>query len=232
MSHPQSTPSTPPTPPATSTAAPRAAAGRGRTVLATRPLTGWRTVDLLTVTFLGAAFGIAYWGYGVLYNGPISALGFGLRPLFGLFVGVWFLAGVVGGLVVRRPGAALLCEVVAALVSMLPGTEWGVTTLVAGVLQGLGAELVLALLAYRSFGLVTAVLAGAASAPLEWVYEVFFTYFVDWSMEWKLVYLGTMTISGAVIAGLGGWAVTRALAKGGALGAFPPGQEERERRAV
>ena len=51
------------------------------------------------------------------------------------------MAGVVGGLVIRRPGAALLCEVVAALVSMLPGTKWGFTTLVSGVLQGLGAEI-------------------------------------------------------------------------------------------
>lgn len=202
------------------------------TVLATRPLAAWRTVDLLTVTFLGAAFGILYWGYGILYNGPISALGFGLQPLFGLFVGVWFLAGVVGGLVVRRPGAALLCELVAALVSMVPGTSWGMTVMVSGLLQGLGAELVFALLAYRSFGPVVAVLAGAASAPLEWAYEVFGSYYVDWSMDWKLVYLVTMTVSGAVLAGLAGWAVTRALAKGGALGAFPPGQEERERRAV
>lgn len=203
-----------------------------RTVLATRPLGAWRTVDLLTVTFLGAAFGIAYWGYGLLYNGPISALGLGLQPVFGLFVGVWFLAGVVGGLVVRRPGAALACEVVAALVSMLPGTQWGVTVLVSGVLQGLGAELVFALFAYRAFGPLVAVLAGAASAPLEWAYEVFFTYYVDWSMDWKLLYLVTMAVSGAVLAGLLGWAITRSLAKGGALGAFPPGQEERERRAV
>lgn len=203
-----------------------------RTVLATRPLGAWRTVDLLTVTFLGAAFGIAYWGYGLLYNGPISALGLGLQPVFGLFVGVWFLAGVVGGLVVRRPGAALACEVVAALVSMLPGTQWGVTVLVSGVLQGLGAELVFALFAYRAFGPLVAVLAGAASAPLEWAYEAFFTYYVDWSMDWKLLYLVTMAVSGAVLAGLLGWAITRSLAKGGALGAFPPGQEERERRAV
>ena len=56
---------------------------RAGTVLATRPLMGWRTVDLLTVAFLGVAFGVAYWGYGLLYNGPVSALGlaFQARPI-------------------------------------------------------------------------------------------------------------------------------------------------------
>ena len=133
---------------------------------------GWRTVDILTIAFLGAALGVAFWGWGVFYNGPLTALKIGYAPLMGLFVGPWFLAGVVGGLVVRRPGAALFCEVVAALVSMLPGTEWGATVLVSGILQGLGAELAFAILGYSAFGAVAAALAGVLSAPLEWAFEV------------------------------------------------------------
>ena len=203
----------------------------GRYVLATRPLLRWRTVDILTVTFLGVALGIAMWGWGILYNGPLTALGFTFRPAMGLFVGMWFIGGVVGGLIVRRPGAALACEVVAALASMLPGTEWGATVLIAGILQGLGAELGFAVFRYRSWGVLAAVTAGALSAPLEWVYEVM-TWFADWGLEWKLVYLVLMAVSGAVLAGLGGLGLVRALARSGALAAFPPGQERREARAV
>lgn len=209
------------------TAAPRA----GRYVLASRPLLGWRTVDILTVTFIGVALGVAMWGWGILYNGPLTALGFTFRPAMGLFVGMWFIGGVVGGLIVRRPGAALACEVVAALASMLPGTEWGATVLIAGIIQGLGAELGFAIFRYRSWGVAAAVTAGALSAPLEWVYEIV-TWFADWGLEWKLVYLVMMVISGAVIAGLGGLALVRALAGAGALDAFPPGQERREAHAV
>ena len=80
------------------------AAARGASIRATRPLMGWRTVELLTVAFLGAAFGVAYWGWGILYNGPLSAIQFAFAPLGGLFAGTWFIAGVVGGLVVRRRG--------------------------------------------------------------------------------------------------------------------------------
>lgn len=204
---------------------------RTRSILATRPLTGWRTVDILTIAFLGAALGIAFWGWAIVYNGPLEAITFGFAPLGGLFAGPWFLAGVVGGLVVRRPGAALFCEVVAALVSMIPGTEWGATTLVSGIVQGLGTELAFALLGYRAFGIAAAVLAGALAGPFAAAYESF-TWIQDWSLPWKLAYAGALSLSGAVVAGVGGWVLTRALAAAGALNAFPPGQEHRERRAV
>ena len=200
-------------------------------VLATRPLVGWRTVDLLTIAFLGVAFGVAYWGFGLLYNGPIAALGLAFQPIFGLFVGFWFIAGVVGGLIVRRPGAAVACELIAATVSALFGNQWGVTTVVSGLAQGLGAELAFALFAYTAFGPLVAVLAGALSAPLEWGYEIV-TYFEGWSWAWQLAYLPLMVTSGIVVAGIGGLALTRALANAGALNPFPPGQEVLERRAV
>jgi energy-coupling factor transport system substrate-specific component len=48
----------------------------------------------------------------------------------------------------------------------------------------------------------------------------------------KLVYLGAMAVSGAVLAGLVGWLLVRALARAGALSAFPAGQEHREHHAV
>ena len=204
---------------------------RKGSIRASAPLRRWRTVDLLTVAFLGAAFGIAYWGWGLAYEAPATAISAGFPPLSGLFAGPWFMAGVVGGLVVRRPGAALGCEVVAALVSMLPGTQWGVTTLVSGIVQGLGTELAFALFGYGSFGLVAAVVAGALAGPFEAAYEST-NWVKDYSLGWKLAYGGILTLSGAVVAGGGGWLVTRGLARAGALNAFPPGQEVREHRAV
>jgi energy-coupling factor transport system substrate-specific component len=205
--------------------------GRGGSILASRPLMAWRTVDLLTVAFLGAAFGIAYWGWGYAYQGPSTLLSNVFPPLGGIANAPWLMAGVVGGLVIRRPGAALVCEVIAALVEMLPGSTWGFATLVSGILQGLGAEIAFLLLAYGSFGLGAAMLAGALAAPLEAVYE-WFVYWTDWGWGYKIAYAVILTVSGAVIAGAGGWLLTRALAKAGALNAFPPGQEERELRAV
>jgi energy-coupling factor transport system substrate-specific component len=204
---------------------------RRGSILASRPPAGWRTVDLLTIAFLGAAFGVAYWGWGIAYKVPADALGAVFAPLSSLIYGPWLIAGVVGGLVVRRPGAALLCEVVAALVSMIPGTAWGIDTLYSGVLEGLGAELILAVFLYRRFGWTVAATAGALSGVFEAVYEVL-KYYRDWAFGWQALYVVCFAISGVVIAGLGGWALTKALASAGGLGAFPAGQEARESRAV
>ena len=38
---------------------------RGRYVLASRPLARWRTIDLVVTAFLGVAFGLAYWAWGL-----------------------------------------------------------------------------------------------------------------------------------------------------------------------
>ncbi len=217
---------------ATPSTARRTAPGpRRHTILATAPLSGWRTVDLLTVAFLGVVIGVGFWAWGLGYEAPSKLLTGVFPPLAGLLAGPWLLAGVVGALVVRRPGAALFCEVLAAVVEMLVGSQWGIATLLSGVLQGLGVEIAFALLAWRAFGPWAAALAGACAAPLEVFYE-WQVYWTDWSWLWKLAYLPLVMLSGAVVAGLGGWLLTRALAAAGALSAFPPGQEAREARAV
>jgi energy-coupling factor transport system substrate-specific component len=204
---------------------------RRRSIRASGTLWGWRTVDLLTVSFLGAAFGVAYWAWGLAYTAPAAGLEAVFPPLQAITGAPWLMAGVVGGLVIRRPGAALLCEVVAALVSMLPGTKWGFTTLVSGILQGLGAEIAFLILGYAAFGLGAALLAGALSAPLEALYE-WQVYWTDWDMGYKLAYGAILTVAGAIVAGGLAWLLTRGLARAGALGAFPAGQEARESRAV
>ena len=71
-------------------------------------------------------------------------------------VGVWLIAGVVGALVIRKPGAALFVETVAAIVSALLGAQWGVITIVYGVVQGLAVELVFAAFLYRRWRLAVA----------------------------------------------------------------------------
>ena len=212
----------------TKTGGPR---GSSLTIRATGALAHWRTIDLLTCAFLGVAFGVAYWAWGLAYQAPSTALAAVFPPLQGLAAAPWLMAGVVGGLIIRRPGAALFCEVVAAAVEALIGNIWGLSTLWSGLLQGAGAELALLLLGYASFGLGAAVLAGALSAPFEAVYE-WYAYWADWGWGYKVAYLVILTAGGAVVAGGLGFLLTRALAGAGALNAFPPGQERREAEAV
>lgn len=190
-----------------------------------RSLTHWRTVDLVTVTMLGVAFGVAYWGWAAAYT-ALSPLFTAVPPLAGLLGGPWLIAGVVGGLVVRRPGAALLAELMAANVEFLLGNQWGVSTLIAGTLQGLGVEIVLALFMFRRFGPMVAALGAVLAATLETAYEyVAYDYATVFGTGGTIVYLASFALSGAVVAGVGGWLLVKGLARTGALGAFPAGRE-------
>ena len=201
---------------------------RGR-VLARRPLMSYRTIDLVTPAMLGVALGVAFWGWDAVYNASSPAVTALFAPLTGLLGGPWLLAGVVGGLMVRRPGAALFTELVAASVEAVLGNQWGWTTLLSGGLQGLGVELVLALFLWRRFGPAVAMSAGLASAVFEVAGYEWWSYYAGYTWSFKLLYLVTFGISGALIAGLGGLLIVRGLARAGAVNAMPPGLEELER---
>ncbi len=206
-------------------------AHRPRTILASGRLTRWRGVDFITAAMLAVAFGVVFWAFDTFLYPGVSALTVGFPPAGELALGVWLIPAVIGGLVVRRPGAALFTELIAANVELLLGNQWGVAVLLSGALQGIGVEIVLALLLWRRFGVVVAVLAGIASAVLEIVGYEWWAYVPGYSWTWRIVYLLCGAISGAAIAGVGGWALVRALAHAGALNAFPPGQEVRETHA-
>jgi energy-coupling factor transport system permease protein len=193
-------------------------------------LTNWRTIDLVTTAMLGVAFGVAYWGWSFAYEGLVTAFN-AYQPAAGVLSGPWLIAGVVAGLVVRKPGAALLAELLAANVEYLIGNEWGASTMVSGLLQGLGVELVLAVFLYRRFGVVVAVAGAILAAVAESVYE-WSAYFDYWDRAEQLVYMGCFAASGAVVAGVGGWMLVRTLAGTGALDAFAAGREHRDRHAV
>ncbi len=203
----------------------------GRFVLAQPPLRGWRTIDLITVAMLGAALGVAYWGWNFAWN-AIDPTIKAFPPIGGLLGGPWLLAGVVAGLVVRRPGAAVFGELVAATVEMALGNSWAWLTVFSGLLEGLGVELVLAVFLYRRFGPLVAGAGGALAALLEVFLFERWEYYPDWSFGWILAYAAIFAASGAVVAGVGGWLLTRALAETGALSPFPPGQELLEARAT
>lgn len=198
------------------------------TILATRPLMGWRVIDLITAAMLAVAFGVMFWGFNTFIYPILGTATAGFPPVGELMLGVWLLPAVVGGLVIRRPGAALFTEFVAANISMYLGSQWGAAVLLSGLLQGLGVELALLLFGYRRFGVVAAVLGGVLAAVLEIVLYEWVSYVAEYSTAWKAIYLVCGMVSGAVIAGVGGWALVRALARTGALNAFPPGREVRE----
>src|SRR5699024_3764955 len=109
--------------------------------------------------------GFLFLAWNVGYLGPKALLEPLLPGMQGLLDGPWLIAGVLGGLVIRKAGAAIYVETIAAVVSALAGAQWGgFLTIEAGLVQGLGAELIFLLFAYRVWKLPVAMLAGAGAA--------------------------------------------------------------------
>jgi energy-coupling factor transport system substrate-specific component len=179
----------------------------------------WRVVDIVVASVLSVAVGVIFWLWSAGY-GVIAAVTVAFPPFQGLYGGGWLIAGLIGALVIRKPGAALYCELVAAIVEALLGSSFGFTVLLSGLVQGLGAEIVFAVFRYRRFTLPVALLAGALAGVAMGINDSL-VYNVEWAFVWKLVYTLFGAISGAVIAGLLSWLAVRGLARTGALGNLP-----------
>lgn len=186
----------------------------------------WRVVDIVVAAVLGVACGLIFFGWNSIGYAGFQAMDALTPGLGGLAAGVWFLAGPLGALIIRKPGAALMVELMAGFVSMALGNQWGWTTMYSAFAQGLGAELIFLLFAYRRFSVLVAVLAGIGAGLGAWVNEYILG---NWekTFAFNTIYLTTLAISGAVLAGLLSWLLMRALARAGALERFAAGREAR-----
>ena len=184
-----------------------------------RSLFRWRVVDIVVAAVLGVAAGLVFWLWSLAYQ-PLSVV-LGLTPgLEGLTAGGWLFAGVLGGLIIRRPGAAIFTSVVAGVVEALLGNAWGTGNIIFSVVQGLGAEIGIALFAYASSRIYVAMVAGALSG----VANVLITIPLYYSGVVPMVvtvYAISAIFSGVVLGGIVAWALARGLARAGALARFP-----------
>ena len=184
----------------------------------------WRVVDIVVASVIGVAAGLIFWIWNLVYSPITGPLEFVAPGAQALLYGVWLFAGVLGGLIIRKPGAAVYTELVAAVVSALVGTQWGgALTILSGLAQGLGAEIVFALFLYGNYRAYVAVLAGAG-AGVGMVVNDLLTWYPGYAVEFKVVYAIAGVISGAVVAGLLSFLLMRGLARTGALSRFAAGR--------
>jgi energy-coupling factor transport system substrate-specific component len=158
----------------------------------------WTTRELVVAAVLAVAVGVIFWGWGLLWSGVFSLIPF---PFSYVTVGVWMMGGLLVPYIVRRPGAALMGELVAALVSMALGNQWGILTMASGLVQGVGAEAVFASFRWKRFTGVAlygaAALAGGFSILLDtFVYSYYATY--SWS---SIGVAAILCVVGSVILG-------------------------------
>ncbi|MEV0003151.1 ECF transporter S component [Micromonospora sp. NPDC050980] len=184
----------------------------------------WRTVDIVVASVIAVAFGVVFWAWGLLWSATDAAFAF-FPPAQAVLYGVWLIPAVLAGLIIRKPGAALYCETVAAIVSALLGSQWAGIVILQGLMQGVGAELAFAAFRYRSFKLPVAALAGALTGLGAAIFD-----FVYWNKafdltSYRIPYALITIVSATIVAGVGAHLLTRALANTGVLDRFPAGRD-------
>lgn len=184
----------------------------------------WRVVDLVTATAIAAASGLVFWMWDFICTAPLTLFGAVTPGFEGILNAFWLFAGPLAAIIIRKPGAALYAETVAAMLELLLGNQWGAGgSLVVGIMQGVGAELGFALLAYRVWNLASTMLSGALAGLGCGIY-----YWITnpgWGVLRASVYLATSVVSGALIAGGLSWVLYRMLMKTGALDHFASGRQ-------
>jgi energy-coupling factor transport system substrate-specific component len=184
----------------------------------------WRTVDIVVAAAIAIAFGVVIWGWNQLWAAATPAFA-AIPAAQNILYGMWLLPAVLGGLIIRKPGAALFTELVAAAVSAILGSQWGLDALGSGLLQGIGAEAVFFATRYRLWTIPVAVLAAIASALTAWVHDVAL-YYLDIGINGQVAILVFMVVSAIVIAGIGSWLLMRSLVQTGVLAQFSAGRAQ------
>ncbi len=184
----------------------------------------WRTVDIVVAAAIAIAFGVVFWAWNQVWAAATPAF-VAIPPAQNILYGVWLVPAVLGGLIIRKPGAALFTELVAASVSAILGSQWGLDTLVSGALQGLGAEIVFLVLGYRRWTIAVALIAAVGTAIAAWIHDTPL-YYADIGLGPQLVILVFMIVSAIVIAGVGSWLLMRSLVQTGVLAQFPAGRAQ------
>ena len=179
----------------------------------------WRTVDLIVAAVLAVASGVIFVAWNSLYQ-PLSVGLSGLTPGFvAILDGVWLIGGLIVGLVVRKPGAALFGETLAASVSAIIGNQWGFTVLLMGLAQGLALEIGFHLVRRMKSDFLSASAAGALGGAVQGLLEYVYWY-AGTGLDFALVYVISAIASGAVLGAVVTVLLVRALSKTGILATF------------
>ena len=164
----------------------------------------WKLKDVILMAILGVVFAAVY--LAVFYGG--MAISTALTPLglsafgFELIYGVWFMAATLAAYIIRKPGVALVTEVLASVVELLMGNSGGLTVVLTGFIQGAGAELVFACFRYKKWNFLSMSLAGIVSAAFIFCYELYYLSYYLLAPTMLISQLAVRFLSAIVFSGI------------------------------
>lgn len=186
----------------------------------------WELKDIIMMAILGVIFSAIYlaiFDFGMVLSTAMAPTGLS-NYAFEIIYGVWFMASTVAAYIIRKPGVAFVCEVLASIVELMMGNSGGLTVVLTGVIQGAGAELAFALFRYKKWDLLSMTLAGIFSAVFIFCYELFYLDYIHLAPVMLITQLLVRFVSAFVFAGLVAKLAGDGLAKTGVVKSYAIGQ--------
>ena len=104
----------------------------------------WDVKAVILVALIGIIMGVVYtYGFNNLYNlCKLALLPTGYAPVMDMiFSGLWFMAAPLAMYFVPTVGSGTIGEVLASIVEMALGGQWGALTVLEGLIQGAANEI-------------------------------------------------------------------------------------------
>lgn len=185
----------------------------------------WELKDVIMMAILGVVFSAVYLAVfqgGLALSTALTPAG--LAPFgFELIYGVWFMAATLAAYIIRKPGVALVTEVLASFIELLMGNSGGLTVVLTGVIQGVGAELAFALFRYKKWNLGVMCLGSILSAVFIFCYELYYLNYIALAPTLLAAQLAVRFVSAVVFSGIICKLAGDALAKTGVVKSYAIG---------
>lgn len=185
----------------------------------------WELKDVIMMAILGVVFSAVYLAVfqgGLALSTALTPAG--LAPFgFEIIYGVWFMAATLAAYIIRKPGVALVTEVLASFIELLMGNSGGLTVVLTGVIQGVGAELAFALFRYKKWNLGVMCLGSILSAVFIFCYELYYLNYIALAPTLLAAQLAVRFVSAVVFSGIICKLAGDALAKTGVVKSYAIG---------
>jgi energy-coupling factor transport system permease protein len=188
----------------------------------------WSLREILILAVLGAVFGVLYLGWVQIWL--IAQAVFGAVTM-DVVMGFWFIVSIIAAAIIRKPGAAIASEMLAALTEILLGSPAGLLLLLAAFVQGAGAEVVFAARGWRDYRLPVLMAAGIGSAVFSFAYTWIMFNYSALAPGLLVAMFVLRCLSGAVLGGLFGHYIVEALYRTGVLSGLAIDHDKRLQRA-
>lgn len=160
----------------------------------------WTIHDVILLSLIGIFFGLIYQGWNYVYY-LLAATP--LKPYANdLTLGVWLMAGPISALLLKKRNACLIGELLAAILEMFIFSSWGVSTIILGVIQGLGSECGFALLRYRHFDSIGLFLSTITATLITFSWDLFQNGYLHYPLHMLFILLFLRFISIGLFSGV------------------------------